>query len=165
MSINKNLKFSDYKEVILLPDVLGAGDRDYIFLSDNDAARTTKQKIISSLFLKAKFKTSQDDASFFFILKPECLWLKLTSGAIVDCYGTSEDKMIKYAPYKQSEILKASFLKSKYTIQDLTTQQGVALPELFQLSDVFMYDLNELNRSRVSGSGNGSSSSTISRWL
>ena len=73
--------------------------------------------------------------------------------------------MIKYAPYKQNEILKASFLKSSSSIQTLTTQQGVALSTLFGLSDVFMYDLNELNRSRVSGSGNGSSSSTISRWL
>ena len=165
MSVNKNLKFSDYKEVIILPDVTGSGDKDYIFLSDNETARSTQQKVISSLFLKAKFKTSQDDTSFFVILKPECLWLKLTSGAIADCYGTSEDKMIKYAPYKQNEILKASFLKSSSSIQTLTTQQGVALSTLFGLSDVFMYDLNELNRSRVSGSGNGSSSSTISRWL
>jgi hypothetical protein len=88
--------------------------------------------------------------------------------------------MINYTPYKAGEILKAFFLQppslsnplTSLSIKDIMLFQGFkadtapkALDSLFGLSQIILYDSNELNRSRVSGSGNGSSSNTISRWL
>jgi hypothetical protein len=177
MSLNKNLKFSDYKEVVVLGDAV-SGSEDYKFLSDDP--RTVTQKVVSSLFLKVRSKNNTTNESFFLILKPECLWLRILSGSIVDSYGTPEDKMINYAPYKAGEILKAFFLQSpspsnpltSLSIKDVMLFQGFkadvapkALDSLFGLSQILLYDSNELNRSRISGSGNGSSSNTISRWL
>lgn len=171
MSLNKNLKFSDYKEVIILPD--SVGDNEYKFLSDVSGDIT--KRVVSSLFLKARYKNAPTSSNYFLILKPECLWLKLlSSSTVVDAYGNPEDKMIRYVPYQENEILKASFLLSPVTIQDIMIKQGFsltqepkALPLLFNddITTVFMFDLNQLNRSRISGSGSGTSVSTISRWL
>ena len=84
MSLNKNLKFSDYKNVIIQNDDAG---KFPLLLTDliNASGAADDAKIIASIFLYAK--KSNSDTNGFLILKPKCLWLSKSSGQLLDANG------------------------------------------------------------------------------
>ena len=160
MSINKDLRFSDYKEVILQPDQVG----NKILLSDLvNSAASQNDKVIASIFLIGKYKTS--DPKYFLILKPKCLWLKLTNtNTLVD--ANNSESIAVFKPYTASEIIKASFLSTSQTVLSILTSQGVANESsVYGLSKVFLYDLNELNRTRSAAISPVGNSNLNNIWL
>lgn len=160
MSINKDLRFSDYKEVILQPDQVG----NKILLSDLvNSAASQNDKVIASIFLIGKYKTS--DPKYFLILKPKCLWLKLTNtNTLVD--ANNSESIAVFKPYTTSEVIKSTFLSSPQTVSSILTSQGVINENsVYGLSKVFLYDLNELNRTRSAAISPVGNSNLNNIWL
>lgn len=160
MSLNKNLKFSDYKNVILQNDASTT-----LLLTDliNSTGAKDDDKIIASIFLYAK--KSNSDTNSFLVLKPQCLWLSKSSGKLLDANGNSN--IAEFAKYNSGDIIKSSFLTEKTTVTTLLTGRGLtSVPASINgLSQVFMYDINELNRTRSASISTTGNASLNSIWL
>ena len=170
MSINKNIKNADFREVFTYPDQ--TDDNKPKLLKDlvnTDA--TIKNKVIASIFLrcvKSDVVVNGDpkaNTETFLVLKPKCLWLKLSNGSIiVDVNNTPIQSISMFADYKEYEKFKISFLQRPYTVEEILIAQGVNtngspdnIKDIWGLKYIFTYDLNEANRTRsasISTSGN-----------
>jgi len=160
MSTNKNLKFSDYKEVILQSDEAGKEP----LLSDlvNNTSVDNNKKVIASIFLIGKYQAS--DSKFFLILKPKCLWLKIENSTLKD--ADSSTSIAVFKSYKAGEIIKTSFLSSPALVSTILTAQGVSgVSSIYGLSRCFVYDLNELNRTRSAAISPVGNSNLNNIWL
>lgn len=160
MSINKNLRFSDYKEVIIQPDQTGSA----ALLSDLvNSTASIKDKVIASIFLIAKYKTS--DSKFFLVLKPKCLWLKaVNASSLVDVNNSGS--ISAFQSYTASEIIKSTFLSSFQTVSSILASQGITNENsVYGLSKVFLYDLNESNRTRSASINPIGNAALNSIWL
>jgi hypothetical protein len=160
MSLNKNLKFSDYKDVIIQNNTSTT-----LLLADliNSTEVKDDDKIIASIFLYAK-KTNSDTNSFL-ILKPKCLWLSKSSGQLLDANGNSN--IAEFAKYNSGDIIKASFLTEKTTVTAVLTGRGMtSIPTAINgLSQIFMYDINEFNRTRSASISTTGNAALNSIWL
>lgn len=171
MSINKNIKNADFREVFTYIDE--NDDNKPKLLTDlinTDA--TLKNKVIASIFLacvKSDVVVTNDpkaNTEKFLVLKPRCLWLKLSGGSIVDANNAPIQSISMFLGYKQYEKLKVSFLQRPYTVEEILKLQGVNTEDIgganntkdiLGIKYIFTYDLNELNRTRsasISSSGN-----------
>jgi hypothetical protein len=160
MSLNKNLKFSDYKDVIIQND-----DSATLLLTDliNSTSVKDDDKIIASIFLYAK--KSNFDTKSFLILKPKCLWLSKSSGQLLD--ANSNSNIAEFVKYNSGDVIKASFLTEKTTVTTILTGRGMSsVPTTINgLSQIFMYDVNELNRTRSASISTTGNASLNSIWL
>ena len=161
MSLNKNLKFSDYKEVIIQNDKAG----DKILLTDliNNSGSSPEDKVIASIFLIAKYKST--DAVSFLVLKPKCLWLNYSGGTLKD-NNDSSTSIAKFQDYKDGDVIKASFLSKSDTVKNILTSRGISnIDKIYGLPNVFMFDLNEFNRIRNAAISITGNSNLNSVWL
>jgi hypothetical protein len=162
MSLNKNLKFSDYKNVIIQNDDAG---KFPLLLTDliNASGAADDAKIIASIFLYAK--KSNSDTNGFLILKPKCLWLSKSSGQLLDANGNSN--IAEFVKYNSEDTIKASFLTERTTVAAVLTGRGVtSVPTAINgLSQIFMYDTNELNRTRSASISTTGNAALNSIWL
>jgi hypothetical protein len=160
MSLNKNLKFSDYKDVIIQNNTSTT-----LLLADliNSTEVKDDDKIIASIFLYAK-KTNSDTNSFL-ILKPKCLWLSKSSGQLLDANGNSN--IAEFAKYNSGDVIKTSFLTEKTTVTAVLTGRGMtSIPTAINgLSQIFMYDINEFNRTRSASISTTGNAALNSIWL
>lgn len=170
MSINKNVKNADFREVIIQDDESGKSKllQDLI----NDSSSDSKAKIIASMFLLAKSLAS--DSSSFLVLKPKCLWLSIIGGKLTDAHGYESEKIAAFQPYKSGEIIKASFLLDTETVYNLLQNRGITVTPpsngvekefINGLSKIFMYDINELNRTRSASISTTGNAALNSIWL
>ena len=160
MSVNKNLKFSDYKEVIIQADEVG---KDSLLVDlINSTSVDNNKKVIASIFLLAKYKNT--DVTSFLVLKPKCLWLRIEGGTLKDV-NDSSTSIAKFQDYKAGEIVKVSFLSNPKTVSSILASQGVTLSSINGLQNVFTYDLNESNRTRSAAISPVGNSNLNNIWL
>ena len=170
MSINKNIKNSEFKEVIIQNDESG---KPQLLKDLVNGASDEKAKIIASIFLLGK--SSATEAFSFLILKPKCLWLSKSGGALKDVSGSTSEKIAAFLEYKTSEVIKASYLLTPHTVYSILTSAGLAglaapvngeeKETINGLSHIFMYDINELNRTRSASISTTGNASLNSIWL
>jgi len=164
MSLNKNLKFSDYKNIILQNNLTGA--ENYNLLEDllNVSGVNDDLKIIASIFLYGK--KSNSDTNGFLILKPKCLWLSKSSGSLSDANGNSSN-IATFVKYNSGDVIKASFLTEKTDVTTILTGRGMSsVPSKINgLSQIFMYDINEFNRTRNASISTTGNAALNSIWL
>lgn len=174
MSTNKNIKNGDFREIFTYPDE--NDDNKPKLLKDlvnTDAS--IKNKVIASIFLRCvKSKTinaydPKGNTEKFLVLKPRCLWLKVSNvggviGSIVDESGNARTSISMFQDYLEYEKFKVSFLQRPYTVEEILIAQGINtsgssdnIKDIWGLKYVFTYDINEANRTRsasISTSGN-----------
>ena len=171
MSVNKNIKNGDFREIFTYRDE--NDDNKPKLLKDlvnTDAS--IKNKVIASIFLrcvKSNVPINGDpkaNTETFLVLKPKCLWLKTSGGTIVDESGNARTSISMFQDYLEYEKFKVSFLQRPYTPEEILIAQGVNteaiggannIKDICWLKYVFTYDLNEANRTRsasISTSGN-----------
>jgi len=170
MSINKNIKNSQFKEVTIQNDIVGKAQLLKDLVNDTSDEKT---KIIASIFLLGKSSSTEEFS--FLILKPKCLWLSKSGGVLKDASGSTSGNIAAFLEYKNSEVIKASYLLTPHTVYSVLTSAGLtglAAPvngveqELIHgLSHIFMYDINELNRTRSASISTTGNASLNSIWL
>jgi hypothetical protein len=167
--INKNIKNGDYREVFTFLDEDNNSPNKPKLLKDlvnTDA--TILAKVIASIFLrcvKSNVQITGDpkaNTETFLVLKPKCLWLKISGSAIVDENNKPRQSISMFQDYVESEKFKISFLQRPYSVSEILTAQGVDtgannITDIWGIKYVFTYDLNEANRTRsasISAAGN-----------
>jgi len=172
--INKNFKNTDFRNVTItatssaasISGVTGSAT-SLNLLSDliNDSSQSIQSKVIASVFLLVKRDVS--DLANILLLKPECLWLKIDGGTLKDYYGRSSDIIPSFESYKESEVLKATFLIDPKNVYSILTGLGVtssSAAAIGGLKNIFMYDLNQANRIRAIAAGPSNNITAASRW-
>jgi hypothetical protein len=167
--INKNIKNGDYREVFTFRDEDNNSPNKPKLLKDlvnTDA--TILAKVIASIFLKcvksnvAVTGDPEANTRTFLVLKPKCLWLKISGNTIIDENNKPRQSISMFQDYLEYEKFKISFLQRPYSVSEILTAQGVDvvtnnIDNVWDLKYVFTYDLNEANRTRsasISAAGN-----------
>ena len=176
MSINKNIKNADFREVFIANDDTSGASKQLLNDLVNTGA-TIEDQIIASIFL-ACVKSITDitndplaKTEKFLVLKPKSLWLTNQGGGlIVSQSGSTSTSISMFQSYKSQEKIKISFLQRPYTVQEILTAQGVTGIASLKvnnatLSRVFTYDLNEANRTRSASISTTGNATLNSRWL
>ena len=175
MSINKNIKNADFREVFIFDDDSSGASKQLL----NDLVNTgstIEDQIIASIFLACvkSIAGSESDpivnTQKFLVLKPRCLWLSNQGGQIVSQNGSTSTSISMFQSYKSQEKINISFLQRPYTVSEILIAQGVnGVAELKvkdgTLSRIFTYDLNEANRTRSASISTTGNATLNSRWL
>ena len=176
MSVSKNIKNGDFREVFVAADDTSGGSKQLLNDLVNTGA-TAEDQVIASIFL-ACVKSITDIANDplaktekFLVLKPRSLWLTDKGGGLIASQsGLTSTSISMFQGYISQEKIKISFLQRPYTVQEILTAQGVTGVASLKvnnatLSRVFTYDLNEANRTRSASISTTGNATLNSRWL
>lgn len=171
MSVNKNIKNGDFREVFVYPDQNDNNKPRLLKDLVNESVKA-KDKIIASIFLrcvKSNVPIANDpkaNTETFLVLKPKCLWLKASGETIVDDLNVERKNIAAFQDYINYEKIKISFLHRPYSVQEILTAQGVTgVTEIWNLQRVFTYDLNDFNRIRNAAISPVGNSNLNNIWL
>jgi hypothetical protein len=175
MSINRNIKNADFREVFIADDDTSGASKQLL----NDLVNTgasVEDQVIASIFLacvKSVAPIAGDpiaDTDKFLVLKPRCLWLLNQGGQIISQSGSVSTSISMFQSYTKGEKIKISFLQKPYTVGDILVEQGVTGVTSLNVKNgilerVFTYDVNESNRTRSASISTIGNATLNSRWL
>jgi len=169
--INKNANTGSYREVYVL------GDKDDAnlpkLLTDlSNSSEDISKKVIASIFLRARKSVApiQNDPTAntteFLVLKPECLWLRASGTTIVDIENKTRSSIAVFDSYVADEKIKIFYLSRPFTVTEILTNQGITgIDNIHGIKNVFVYDLNALNRTRSASINAVGNAALNSIWL
>lgn len=171
--INNNIKNGDYREVFTFPDEDNNSENKPKLLKDLVATdEKALKKVIASIFLrcvKSNVPVNGDpkaNTETFLVLKPKCLWLKLSGASIIDVSNIEGKKIAMFRDYLSYEKFKISFLQRPYSVSEILTGQGIAnINDIWGIKYIFTYDLNEANRTRSASISTTGNAALNSIWL